>query len=1550
MPAAEAELGINPTQVTDSKAVELLTLFRSVDNEYKKADIPILKPLLFVYPDNHQLEEQTNEALPKDFEYLSRTRDLEVDTDRTRLIQTEIVDKMTAGEDIPTQVVIMRKGRSPQAFVTPDGTIWITQSLLNKMANLDELAGVLGHEIGHLVDKTSVRVSESAGSAGGIGTGWIHESDCDLRLAPQMMERAGFNTWEYANMIEKIGGYERDFEHQTGQARGSQSIGGHSAIDRETSSQAVVPFPRELRGSFRKTNFEIAMDHIQSHNYEDFARAIDKLDNYPTGHLHLLLEKLHPKDLGRFYKHLVHSRDHTGIYPVLKIANQLIMSRLDESGFSKAEAKLFIASYLETDYISSKRDGYLIETLDEFREIAAAVPEFEAKDKYNEIHQQLFSSPNSTATRLSRLFINFLSKRLYDENYEQIDNGVPVTHDDFLDALEIISEHQDRGHWQDSRDRQAISETLFNYISMTFPKIVESSGQLIDKEQIINFFTEIKDRNINLDAKYLMELFETDKHRTPFHYFVENARNFIFSPNGKILVEAAKEVFEIEEIGELTFEEIDRFFESFADKEAKSRQKDLLSGFLNSTKEKMQKQELTDQQRLVFVQYIFSKIEDHPLEFDYSLLKQLSWKTEIYGQPEGDVSLNDQISKFSLSLLFATSLFEKDGQEFYGLVEGLMTKYNGDFKGLSYLELVNLCMPIFVSDKHTYANFIFISEGLNYVSGSDFINLENYERLLNLPFMKMIMEKQQGLTYEDLSDLSGHIEYEKQVLHTEPYRTSNLSFFNDDLLSLMLGGKSREHFIRFLDAGIKEEEYGTLHNFINLNFPEGVQRDQYLREINKLYLKSSNVTFEEKVDYLIQYFDKVGDEGALMLAEQITDMPTYEFFREKMVGRLGHLLEGEVVVSKAAAGDYLTSFLARGFKNLFETCKTDLKSKKETSTRFAKNWFFLTFIERTSSSPPILYDHTLKRFFLSPAGRSVFRTVGDSFRQLKNLPDIQKFALVHKALTDPDGAMSSRENRKEMAKILVSSMDLQKGFVGSVLSAACTEADAKLIGFPASFMIMPLLFRSMDLQSIDTKELKEGYVLGSSIGEEFSNDEIDSILSADSRSISEFGARFRNQPQSFVSGLARESDQQYLTTNGYLDRWFGINKTDDGDSKSEISENLEAVIGAVEKSGAMGIRALQLATQFHRFSPAMEKRLSESFDSNPGLEKLRFWENLLKISESDPALADLVWDLTLNDKIGAGSLQTTYSGELMQGSEQVPVVIKLRSPNLDRFITETYNSAQKALSRVARFSIGNNRRFANMGMVLMDLAKKWCHDDINDKTFTEDDDKFREVIESFNQTEGENFYAPERIFTSPKVKIERRAEGLTVNKVLQDPDISTQTKQDLVKRLGKFFNFQMTKTLPGEDDKPVHYIHSDPHVGNYIVDLSEGTPRIAVIDRSMYLKLAEADVAVLDRMKTGGNDNAFIYGFIDRVLTRDKVRGPQRGVITGKVMSELSVEYAKQRVSGQIDRFALMQVMLTSLQNGLGLVRKVDVPLDLRLMIRNITAIKELSQRYDIET
>lgn len=1352
-----------------------------MEDEFNPRPIPILKPLRSI----------TLANIEDDFDYLSRTRNLETNTPRTKILQEEILDKFTKGTNIQTRAVIMNKGANEEAFVYPDGTVFISQSLLNKLDCLDEVAAVLAHEVKHLILKTPFHVRKAETGAKKFGVSWIHEAASDDTM--KLMEKAHFNSLAFASAIEKISGSERGTIHQSGLSRASQNIGHHGAIDSTTSSADLTPIPQILKGEIKKTNLEIINEIIK----REPTSQIQKTKEYLTGawgkELGPALELLDKRDLEDVYRS--HNDNYETHAQLLNICENLITKRLQEHGFSRNDSLFFLMHNIPS---WSPKEYNLIKTVEEFSAAADSLEVFENTDKLTQMYRQVFNKvPAGPAYEPpANLFMRVLEDNLYDINFEKRKNGIPVTRETLVNALDKIDKTT---KFSSPFDKEfSITRVLAKYISKTYLARAEINQETASIDELKTVFEEFKTRGIKLDV-HVINVFFGDKLSVKYN----DKKLSISDENKNIARKAFNEVFEIKP-DSFGFKEIDNFFPKLTEFNESPNayfSYEEIQKFIKDFGEYFDKNKLTDQQRLPYLQYISQKVDSCVFENNYSLLKYLEGNNPPNEKltPDEKIS-NNLVSKFNLKTIMAIGMFEKDGPEFYSFLEQAMNKSGLDAAKLSQTQLINLCQGIFSRDAtrtpylYWYGSKI---DPINTVGIFKPLPLENYESLLNLPFMAKIMEKDQDLHFTNIHDLNAHIKSSLLRNHL----TGSPDLFEDNLFSLITGRAARDNFNQLLEAGISEKDYNNFYDFIDKFYSKGIQKDQFLREINKLYLNSPNISLDDKTDYLVKHFDKVGPQGSVIVADEIKDIGTYKIFREKIGTRINDYLEGSGFVTSIAAADFLTSALTGNFDALLQTTSTNPKTAGRISTSLAKKWFWETFKTETEENDTAPYDKNKEKFVLNNEERTVFRTFNDSVRVLKNLTSMQRFAIAHKALLDTRGALTSPKNKEILGKRLVESLGLSEGFVSLVLKAACLEADAKLIGFPAASMLGPLLFRAIDLDAVDLKELRNASINRDRQDDNvrlntlLSDSEISNILKADTRNIVLFGPKYQTNPDSVAAKLCRESDLKYNQITDRLNVLF--NKPENGQKqsseKTEIDQATEAVIKGVEASGALGIRALQLASQFGKLEPDLEKRLSKSLDSNSGLNKFMFWENLHKLGQEDPKIKSFLERITLHNYLGGGSLQTTYGATYRDddGNER-EVILKMKNPNVAAFIRESYSSAHKALEVVSnqRFG-GKSRESAKTGMALMDLAQKWCLDDLNDTSFIKDDDLFRETIAKYNSSTGsDQFYAPERVFTHNKLKSEDLAPGKTVNKLLNDPDVNPETKKEIVQMLSKFFAYQ----------------------------------------------------------------------------------------------------------------------------------------------------------------
>jgi predicted Zn-dependent protease len=78
------------------------------------------------------------------------------------------------------------------AFAVPGGFIYVNRGLIERVDRLDQLAGVLGHEIGHVTNRHSVKLMEKQqGASLGVALGCILTKVCENQATGALIDVAG---------------------------------------------------------------------------------------------------------------------------------------------------------------------------------------------------------------------------------------------------------------------------------------------------------------------------------------------------------------------------------------------------------------------------------------------------------------------------------------------------------------------------------------------------------------------------------------------------------------------------------------------------------------------------------------------------------------------------------------------------------------------------------------------------------------------------------------------------------------------------------------------------------------------------------------------------------------------------------------------------------------------------------------------------------------------------------------------------------------------------------------------------------------------------------------------------------------------------------------------------------------------------------------------------------------------------------------------------------------------------------------------------------------
>lgn len=1455
------------------------------------------------------------------FNYLARTRRLEINSPRTARLQ-EIADRMTFGTGVDVRVIILNKGKESQGFVTGDGSIFITQALINELGSLDELAAVLAHEVGHRINQTH----ERKGKAGEVdfAVGWVHEIAEDT-LAPHLLEKAGFNSRALSLVSMKIAPNQRDLEHQTGEARATQNTLYHGGMHFATSDQELTPMPEEwYTKEATPTNLQIVHQILANNDFDKWART---------------LPRLHPQDLYTAYRHLAGSNwsgdSKIEQKTMLEMTLSLMSERLKNYGLSDEFINLYFLSFQRSPLY--KMSFSMFESPESLTAAIDHLDDFISQKIFEPAQELLFGTAYYSQASILEAVLTNIGNHLCELQKYSDTRGIPVTQDSLLEVLQKIHQlNQQKNLLDDNAESSLMANVVIGYISSAFYTHSWEKGHVIDSAGVYEFFSRIKAAGIPISQDIMTNSFLGELLREP----------------SKQITDIYLQIFPIEE-KKITLEGLtEGFLQQFAEEISPTARTRVLGKFLRQSRQIMDQDQLTDSERKVFLDALRNRLAQTVLKIPPLLDEKMN-----FGLPdEADTAkVAESVYRFNLDLAIAMGIFEQDGEEFYSYVNNAISHYGVDFDQLSWFGLANTSINL-LRAPHELPVLLSAESSLDpSLDLYQVVQVNNIRRLLSLPLLQKLINQQPQLTFTSLKELNRYIDstFERQLRFQEIRK-----IYHDSLAALILGQHIRNNAQKLFSVGIEETEYDDLTDFVVRCLPYAQEENRILRSIKWHFLRAKTVSLEQKINYVINNFDDIGPEGMIEVAEQITTLSDYQNFHQRFMQKIESYLSGSKRGTQLAVIDVVSSRFVGRFQSLLLTAKTDRESRRKASTDLAKTWF-----DYFTKTPGIDFDDRSRKIVLGSTQRHAFQTLGDVIDTLENLTPLQRFAIALKTMVDRDGAMTSLENRKLLGETVVSALGVDSSFINQAILHACQLAPADFGSLPAAQILAPLLFRNLDINSVTADFFAEV--------EQKSNDkvlkaEIRSLMKSSTRDVTTFGVRYFTQPQSYAAVTVSESDRQYHEIMDYLAQLFPASPVEQVEAtKSEVNPAYESVITAVENSGPLGTRGLQLARQLIQFSPPIDRRLARSLDRMHGLNKLLFWENVLKLVQDGKAgrlgegtnateLVDFFEKrlITLDEYLGGGSLYTTYAATVLNDQgEPVNAVVKMLRPNPELFIKAGYQTTSAVFSEIESSGSPKDQKYAKMGQVFIDMSQQWCLKDIQDPSFEEDDDYFRASVSAYNSQKGDVFSVPERLLTDYYVKSEQKAPGRTLNQLLEDPAISPAVKKRAVGLVVDLFRHQLQRAITPSDQEggdQFHLVQSDPHVGNFIVDTQSDDIRIGIVDRSMFLKLSPQQAQIFDQLFSSGDYRGFVSSLIDQVMDHNNMINETTRATTKKnILSGLTREYISQklrslrRFSLEVDNFALLRKMLDSFDQ-----HHLDIPLEMRLMIKNIESIRELQRRY----
>ena len=102
------------------------------------------------------------------------------------------IARLTERQDLPEWHFYIVDSREVNAFAVPGGYVYVNRGLIERTQRMDQLAGVLGHEIGHVVRRHSIKqMQQQQGANVGVTLACVLTRVCDSQAGQAAIQVGG---------------------------------------------------------------------------------------------------------------------------------------------------------------------------------------------------------------------------------------------------------------------------------------------------------------------------------------------------------------------------------------------------------------------------------------------------------------------------------------------------------------------------------------------------------------------------------------------------------------------------------------------------------------------------------------------------------------------------------------------------------------------------------------------------------------------------------------------------------------------------------------------------------------------------------------------------------------------------------------------------------------------------------------------------------------------------------------------------------------------------------------------------------------------------------------------------------------------------------------------------------------------------------------------------------------------------------------------------------------------------------------------------------------
>lgn len=1405
------------------------------------------------------------------------------ETDISHQFVSEIIDRL-ASKGVYQLKILAGWKMQGNAFAFPDGTIVLTPQIIEEAESVEEIAGILAHEMVHIEKGHSKKMMERQGSED-LNTllkeiGFVRgtEYEADLRAAIETLENAEINPMGLKEFLDRMSKKESQpgIVHGHSVDRALNLASATHFIDLKALETDFHPIPAEIKEALRKARGQSNFDKLFFRPFSGLENKKKKAEEEGKGweERKKLLDKIEP---------------HHAIFAVEAI-QQSIRRQIDTRDlqiFNKAVNK-YLESFLPTDAKLSKKDREMLGlfTLDLFTEMQVVAPvKIQGKaeagsDEAERIEKkqgERFGELVKSQKDLLRL------RKLVVDNFEKI-TVIPGLLNTEVSMTDLVKRTITSNIFGNLSDENFEAENFINFLkewSEVFEKLTERFGiKSVSKEQIFGKMIKlvlsfkISKKTSEYIAKFSPEKIEgvkkTEEISEEERRMNEAGANI---GNAKSQYGAEKSIKALSKDSEDIFKDKDvwqsiRLVRKLYDSINRTVTVRKLS------KDKLLKDEIIG---------IYDEDEDDEdsvwadKEFiDYrqaeSLLPEiLAYKffENVFSQSESYKKMSDRERNFVR--LFASSFFRLQDIDKLEFGYGVDPNYEDDEdidqvekkRNLRYLETI---------EKAGQTDFILDPDRPK--SKADLL----------MTYLYLVDPKERGGFIRE--EKTGHealfAMYFNQFVKGKELK--DVIFLLDELnkegvdVERVITSETRENInlLEIVSQAIEDESFFTLplEKQFEISFwIDNVKLQQIFRAkiLERAY---PNMTFDERI--------------ALVFSNKRSHQTTYSV-KDRFIE---NEVETEEQVKKCK------DMLKRSFDQFFSGETRLLGSAAiffMAGTRSIDSNEFIEALLTSQSSEDVLdqFIYDSLTFRLDPTEREEVEEAEnnqyklDSIkRSLYLLEDSERQLLLRKLLADKNGVLRTDDNRRRFLNFLFNEWLQKTGEEEDVLKviSQVKEGLEKATDWQLLYFAFQGLLR--DKIAIPPPEVSDGE----------SAEKIKSLIEEGKIDLDEERDEDRREIKVVRKGLS-----PIAKVEKRLSLAIGFER-----EKSSGNSRLRPIQFVKEfgsRLGAPGVRFLQLLPQIVELPEEYEREFSEIYDQVKGQSKMT------AITTVEREWPDVWTEIKrFGNRIGGGSIMTVYEVETATGEGQV---IKVRNPNVRHHLQEVTNFARLVLEELAK-KYGRGYKAA---LDSLEDIKQWIEDDTSFTDFLEKDKVFRKKNSGFT-ADGHRYkitvpesVGPENPYFTREIRIS--GTNLTQWEKLEEQG------HDLKQITSILIKNYASQILDGQ-------VHSDVHVGNFGITAEN---EVVVYDRNYYLELSEQERDLILSIFSGiGNIREQLLSYLNLEKTGDQQK-------IGPIIDSLAENIAKQNTKGAQVAIAKMK------QEG------IKIPIKITLILKNINALKEMTKK-----